>query len=53
MTNQQARIELHAALQQAHAQRERAHKIEGIVGGILFGALGSCVLAAIVLWLTR
>ena len=53
MTNQQARIELHAALQQARAQRQRTEKIEGIVGGILFSILGACVLTTIVLWLTR
>ena len=47
------RAELHQALALARAQRARHDRIVDIVGNVLFTILGSCVLATIVLWLTR
>ena len=50
MTNKQA---LYDAMAQESARRERAHKIDGIIGGIICTALGACVLSVIVLWFAR
>jgi hypothetical protein len=53
MTNQKARLELHAALQQAAAQRARTTHIENIVGNVLMSILAACVGTVVVLWLIK
>lgn len=50
MTN---RTQLYALIEQARIERERTERIEGIIGGIIFTILGSCVLATMIHWVTR
>lgn len=52
-STQAQRQELHQLTALARAQRDRTARIEGIIGAVLFNALGACVIYTIVLWLTR
>jgi len=47
------RNDLYESICQARAERARVEKIEGIIGGAIFSALGACVLYAIALWVIR